>query len=141
MQLAELVACFDSLSPGRFRSCLQRVPRLLGFKAETLRAALDDLGAVLPDGVHVGSVVQRQPTLLGTSRVKLKAKCELLRELCSAEEWARLLESTSFARALTASVEVIERLRVAPRPSGGGPRPVVRILLMTKAAYAEQLSE
>ena len=138
---AELHARAENLQAAlpelELRSCLQRMPRLLGLRADTLRASFDELSAILPDGVHVGTVVQRQPTLIATSRVKLLAKCELLRELCSEEEWKRLLESTSFARALTASVEVIERLRVAPKASGGGPRPVVKILLMAKADYAQ----
>ena len=80
-------------------------------------------------------VVQRQPTLLLASRPKLAAKLDLLRELCSDAEWAALVRGASLGRALTASVNVIERLRHAPQPADGGARGVVKLLLMSQAEY------
>ena len=117
---------------------LRRAPRLLGLRAESLRMALDELTALLaPLGADAADVVQRQPTLLATSRAKLATKLGLLRELCDESEWQALLLSASFGRTLTASVSVIERLRHAPRPADGEPRGVVKILLMSKAEHAD----
>ena len=91
----------------------------------------------LPAEVDVAQVVHLQPTLLASSRKRLAAKIALLRELCTDDEWAALLQRTSFARALTASIDVIGRLRDAPRPEDGSPRPVTSILLMSKRQFAE----
>ena len=116
-------------------SILRRAPRLLHLRAETIREAMDELVVLLPEGSNVRDVVQRQPTLLLASRPKLAAKLGLLRELCSDAEWASLVCSASLGRALTASTTVIERLRDAPRPADGGPRGVVKLLLMSRAEY------
>ena len=123
-------------------SILRRAPRMLCSKAETLRSAFDglreDFAAMDPNGrLDVDALIQRQPTLLATSRDKIHAKAARLRELCTDEEWDRLVEGSSFGRALTASLEVINRLSTAPRPEDRAPRPVVRILLMTRAEWSQ----
>lgn len=118
-------------------SICRRAPRLLGLKVATLHAKMTELREILPVSVDVALVVQRQPTLLLNSPLLLRKKLDLLRAVCSEEEWDALTGSSSFARVLTASEKVINRLRDAPAEADGRPRTVVKIILMTKEAYHE----
>ena len=117
------------------RSVLRRAPRLLHYKSETVRASFDELCRQLPADADAADVARRQPTLLGGNLEILCPKLDLLRELCSDAEWADLVRSSSFARALTASTAVIERLRTLPARPDGSPRAIITTLLMTKGRW------
>ena len=69
--------------------------------------------------------VRQQPALLGTDPSLLAPKVDLLRELCTDDEFRGLAGSSSFARALTSSLEVLERLRSLPPRADGSPRPIM----------------
>jgi hypothetical protein len=117
------------------RSLLRRAPRLLHYKPESVRASFDELCRQLPADADAADVARRQPTLLGGNLEILCPKLDLLRELCSDAEWADLVRSSSFARALTASTAVIERLRTLPARPDGSPRAIITTLLMTKGRW------
>lgn len=135
-RLSGLRSALGPQNAPQLASILKRAPRLLACNPETVHANLAQLQCMLPAGVDVAAIVQRQPTLLAASSCRLEPKLTLLRELCTAEEWAQLINSTSFARLLTASISVIERLRVVPIRPDGQPRAVVSLLLLTKATFA-----
>lgn len=117
---------------------LRRAPNLLSLRPSAVRASLDELVAMLPAEVDVAGLVQRQPTLLGMAPATLRPKIERLHALCDSTEWERLCHGPpgSLARVLTASLEVIERLADATNEARR-PRPVVRMLLMSRAEYAQ----
>ena len=76
-----LAALTQEMPEVNWRSVLQRRPQLLGCKPATLREALLDLSAVMPDQVDAYDLVQKQPSLLNTSPDRLQAKLCLLRTL------------------------------------------------------------
>ena len=139
LDAAKVRARFDSLVaalPGiDVLAIVQRAPRLLCRNPAAAGEAFAQLRGMLPEGADVEKVLFLQPTLLLVNNQRLGGKIELLRELCTDAEWEALLQSGSFARALTTSLEVIGRLRDAPAPADGSPRPVVSILLMSKRKY------
>jgi hypothetical protein len=134
--IEQRVCRLQSCLPGiEVRPVLRVAPRLLGCDPSKLATTFELLAQILPATVNVTRTVQLQPTLLASSPKLLEPKLELLRELCSEEEWDAVVQSTSFARLLTASLSVIERLRTLPPNKSGKPRPVVSSLLLPKAKY------
>ena len=129
---------FDSLVaalPGiDVLAIVQRAPRLLCRNPAAAGEAFAQLRGMLPEGADVEKVLFLQPTLLLVNNQRLGGKIELLRELCTDAEWEALLQSGSFARSLTTSLEVIGRLRDAPAPADGS-RAGLSILLMSKRKY------
>ena len=118
---------------------LRRAPRLLSSKPETLRANFAALAAVLPPPADAAAIVERQPTLLGSSPDRLAEKIDLLEELTSEGERAALIGSpASFARTLTASLEVIGRLRVDHLHTSGSPRGITSIIFMPKRQWQQR---
>ena len=107
------------------RRMLKLCPRLLSYKPETLRTRFEELRLQLPPGANAAKIVRQQPALLGTDPSLLAPKVALLRELCTDDEFRGLAGSSSFARALTSSLEVLERLRSLPPRADGSPRPIM----------------
>ena len=65
-------------------------------------------------------------------------KVRLLDELMTSEERSALIRRpASLARTLTASLEVIERLRSVPPRSNGRPRAIAGILFMPKRQWEQ----
>ena len=118
---------------------LRRAPRLLSFKPSRLRETWDVLLEGLPPDACVTSVFAGQPTLLGSSANKIRAKLVALKELLTHEEWRSLVvRPASLARVLTASESlIVERLRAEPLVDvEGRPRRVIPLLVMPHAKYA-----
>ena len=81
---------------------LRRAPRLLSFKPSRLRETWDVLLEGLPPDACVTSIFAGQPTLLGSSADKIRAKLVALKELLTHEEWRSLVvRPASLARVLT----------------------------------------
>lgn len=136
-RLDRVSECLPEELTAQLPSMIRRAPRLLGYRPESLRAAFDELHALLPPECDAADMVARQPTLLANSHERLRSKLERLRAVCTPSEFRALCGSASLGRALTASDAVIERLRRAEDGERGveEPRPVVKILLMTRREW------
>ena len=134
---AALAAALPSVDVGPL---LRRAPALLGRSASALAAAHAALHAAVPD-VPVAALVRTQPTLLALNVSRtVRPKYERLRELCTPEEWRSLCDGgagSGLARALTCSLDVIERLGVVAPLAEGSTRPVIRLLVMSKNDFDE----
>ena len=96
-RLDRVSACLPELSE-QLPSMIRRAPRLLGYRPESLRAALDELHALLPPECDAADMVARQPTLLAHSHARLRSKLERLRALCTPSEFRALCASASLLR-------------------------------------------